>query len=266
VKPHNVMIDHEQRKLRLIDWGLAEFYHPGTEYNVRVASRYFKGPELLVGLRDYDYSLDLWSFGCMFAGMIFQKEPFFMGRDNNDQLVKIAKVLGTEDLRTYLEKYRLTLDPNFDSLLRDKVGRKSWRKFITEKNKHLVSEEALNLLDRCLQYDHQMRISCAEALAHPYFDPCRPTLTQLPIPLSQSLTTSSVSLSTPAPTSNTPTSSMVVFASSPSLSDTTISTQTSLLSSLDRDKEKQNSSVNPPPTKKKKNENGSDSSQATKSK
>jgi serine/threonine protein kinase len=28
VKPHNVMIDHEQRKLRLIDWGLAEFYHP----------------------------------------------------------------------------------------------------------------------------------------------------------------------------------------------------------------------------------------------
>ena len=40
VKPHNVMIDHELRKLRLIDWGLAEFYHPGKEYNnVRVASR-----------------------------------------------------------------------------------------------------------------------------------------------------------------------------------------------------------------------------------
>ncbi|CAL9218880.1 unnamed protein product, partial [Arabidopsis halleri] len=29
------MIDHELRKLRLIDWGLAEFYHPGKEYNVR---------------------------------------------------------------------------------------------------------------------------------------------------------------------------------------------------------------------------------------
>lgn len=53
VKPHNVMIDHEHRKLRLIDWGLAEFYHPGQEYNVRVASRYFKGPELLV---DYQVS------------------------------------------------------------------------------------------------------------------------------------------------------------------------------------------------------------------
>ncbi len=40
VKPHNVMIDHSKRKLRLIDWGLAEFYHPEQEYNVRVASRY----------------------------------------------------------------------------------------------------------------------------------------------------------------------------------------------------------------------------------
>jgi serine/threonine protein kinase len=51
VKPHNVMIDHSKRQLRLIDWGLAEFYHPGREYNVRVASRYYKGPELLVDLQ-----------------------------------------------------------------------------------------------------------------------------------------------------------------------------------------------------------------------
>lgn len=70
VKPHNVMIDHEKRTLRLIDWGLAEFYHPGRSYNVRVASRYFKGPELLVNLQEYDYSLDMWSLGCMFAGMV----------------------------------------------------------------------------------------------------------------------------------------------------------------------------------------------------
>jgi casein kinase II subunit alpha len=56
--------------LRLIDWGLAEFYHPGTDYNVRVASRYFKGPELLVDFQEYDYSLDMWSLGCMFASMV----------------------------------------------------------------------------------------------------------------------------------------------------------------------------------------------------
>uniref|UniRef100_A0A0A9XX56 non-specific serine/threonine protein kinase n=1 Tax=Lygus hesperus TaxID=30085 RepID=A0A0A9XX56_LYGHE len=75
IKPQNVMIDHQQRKLRIIDWGLAEFYHPHVEYHVRVASRYFKGPELLLNMRVYDYSLDLWSFGCMFAGMIFKIHP-----------------------------------------------------------------------------------------------------------------------------------------------------------------------------------------------
>jgi len=117
VKPHNVMIDHDKRELRLIDWGLAEFYHPKKEYNVRVASRYFKGPELLVDMRDYDYSLDMWSLGCMFAGMIFITHPFFHGRDNYDQLVRIAKVLGTDSLVEYLNKYKLTLDPQYDGLL-----------------------------------------------------------------------------------------------------------------------------------------------------
>ena len=70
VKPHNIMIDHEKKILRLIDWGLAEYYTPGTEYNVRVASRYFKGPELLVDHQTYDYSLDIWSLGAMFAGIV----------------------------------------------------------------------------------------------------------------------------------------------------------------------------------------------------
>ena len=54
-----------------------------------------QGPELLVDLQDYDYSLDLWSLGCTLAGMIFRKEPFFYGHDNADQLVKIARVRAT---------------------------------------------------------------------------------------------------------------------------------------------------------------------------
>lgn len=172
VKPHNVMIDHKQRKLRLIDWGLAEFYHRGTEYNVRVASRYFKGPELLVNMRDYDYSLDLWSLGCMMAGMIFRKEPFFVGRDNWDQLVKIAKVLGTNDLIKYLEKYDLTLDSQFDGIM-GRYTKKSWRRFVTEETKHLAHDDAINLLDSLLQYDHQLRPTAQEAMAHPYFAPIR---------------------------------------------------------------------------------------------
>ena len=172
VKPHNIMIDHEKRQLRLIDWGLAEFYHAGKEYNVRVASRYFKGPELLVDLQDYDYALDLWSLGCVFAGMIFRKEPFFNGHDNYDQLVRIAKVLGTQELHAYLNKYRIEFDPHLEALV-GRHSRKPWSKFVNADNQHLVTPEAIDFLDKLLRYDHQERITAKEAQKHPFFDPVR---------------------------------------------------------------------------------------------
>ncbi|CDR96782.1 casein kinase II, alpha chain (CK II), putative [Babesia bigemina] len=168
VKPHNVMIDHEKRELRLIDWGLAEFYHPEQEYNVRVASRYYKGPELLVDMKLYDYSLDIWSIGCMLAGMIFKKEPFFYGHDNYDQLVKIAKVLGTDDLHAYFEKYGLKMAPVYEEIL-GTYPRKPWSKFINAENQHLCVPEAIDLLDKMLVYDHTMRITPKDAMLHPFF-------------------------------------------------------------------------------------------------
>lgn len=170
VKPHNVMIDHEKRELRLIDWGLAEFYHPCQEYNVRVASRYFKGPELLVDYQCYDYSLDMWSLGCMLASMIFRKEPFFHGHDNYDQLVRIAKVLGTDELFEYIDKYQIELDPRFNDIL-GRHSRKRWERFIHTENQHLVTAEAIDFLDKLLRYDHAERLTAKEAMDHSYFFP-----------------------------------------------------------------------------------------------
>uniref|UniRef100_A0A3Q4GVU6 non-specific serine/threonine protein kinase n=1 Tax=Neolamprologus brichardi TaxID=32507 RepID=A0A3Q4GVU6_NEOBR len=159
VKPHNVMIDHQLRKLRLIDWGLAEFYHPSQEYNVRVASRYFKGPELLVDYQMYDYSLDMWSLGCMLASMIFQKEPFFHGQDNYDQ-VPVTQIFIRDETKE---------GPHFTR--RFQQSRKRWEQFVQTENQHLVSPEALDLLDKLLRYDHQQRLTATEAMEHPYFYP-----------------------------------------------------------------------------------------------
>jgi len=172
VKPHNVMIDHRRKKLRLIDWGLAEFYHPTKEYNVRVASRYFKGPELLVNMRRYDYSLDIWSFGCQLAGMLFIKHPFFHGRDNTDQLVKICKILGTEGLFAYLDKYCIKLDDRFDGLL-EGYPRIDFKRFVDSQNEQNCTKEALELLGACLQYDHQARPTCKEAMKFAFFEGVR---------------------------------------------------------------------------------------------
>lgn len=172
VKPHNIMIDHNKRQLKLIDWGLAEFYKPGTNYNVGVASRYYKGPELLVDDEYYTYSLDIWSTGAMMAGMIFHRDPFFHGWDNYDQLIKIVKILGTKDLVKYVEKYKIEMEPE----LKKQVTRHNARpfsRFVFKDVKDIVSAEALDLLSKMLKFDPIERILPCEALMHDYFEPVR---------------------------------------------------------------------------------------------
>lgn len=118
VKPLNIVIDHQAKELRLIDWGLADFYIPEKEYNVRVASRYYKGPELLVDDKLYHYSLDIWSLGCTMAGMIFKVDTFFKGSDNFDQLIRIMRVLGEDDLHEYVHRYNLKIPRDAKKLMK----------------------------------------------------------------------------------------------------------------------------------------------------
>ena len=55
IKPGNVLMNLRDESAVIVDWGLADFYHPGKRFNCRVASRYFKAPELLLGNNYYDY-------------------------------------------------------------------------------------------------------------------------------------------------------------------------------------------------------------------
>lgn len=87
--------------------------------------------------------------------MIFRKEPFFHGQSNSDQLVKIAKVLGTDDLFDYLDKYEIELDTQYDDII-GRFPKKPWHSFITTENQRFVSNEAIDFLDKLLRYDHQV--------------------------------------------------------------------------------------------------------------
>ena len=145
IKPQNIMYDYERSQMRVIDWGLAEFYIPNQKYNVRVASRYYKGPELLVDDTRYHYSLDIWSAGCSMAEIIFKRDPFFYGEDNQDQLIKIAKIMGTDGLLDYLKKYNLSLSSYFNQRL-DRFPSKPLKSFIDSENRHLATEDAIDLL------------------------------------------------------------------------------------------------------------------------
>ncbi|KAL3792803.1 hypothetical protein HJC23_002610 [Cyclotella cryptica] len=175
--------------LMLVDLGLADFYLPGKEYNVRVASRHYKSPELLIGYCHYDYAIDMWSVGCMLAGLLFRREPFFRGKDNEDQLGKIVSVLGTRDFLPYVRKCNVRLSPEMraaigkycavalsgekDTVSSSNVGRrKPWLSFLSP-TCPIPSSEALDLLDKLLVYDHEQRWTAREALGHSFFDEVR---------------------------------------------------------------------------------------------
>ena len=82
--------------------------------------------------------------------------------------MKITKVLGTDELYAYLEKYDIELDSNYDDIL-GRYPRKPWSRFITSENQRYISNEAIDFLDKLLRYDHQERLTAREAQDHPYF-------------------------------------------------------------------------------------------------
>ena len=179
VKPRNVLINRAQRTTTLIDLGLADFYLPSqqTNYNVRVASRHYKSPELLVGHEAYDYAIDIWGVGCILAGLLLRKEPFFRGKDNMDQLGTIVAVLGTTDFHMYMSRYKLKMTPEIREVIAQKTlrggGKKQdWTSFVTD-DSFLPCAEGIDLLSKLLRYDPDQRLTAKQAMQHPFFDPVR---------------------------------------------------------------------------------------------
>ena len=178
-QPVSAALAGERNSLMLVDLGLADFYLPGQRYNVRVASRHYKAPELLVGNEYYDYAVDLWGVGCILAGLLFRREPFFRGRDNVDQLAKIVSVLGPNDLRDYCRRVGIDLSTELNAAVlkySSRAGpngsRRPWREFVTGSCPE-PGNDALDLLDRLLVYDHLERYTAREAMAHHFFDDVR---------------------------------------------------------------------------------------------
>ncbi|GKY97898.1 hypothetical protein MPSEU_000747800 [Mayamaea pseudoterrestris] len=185
VKPRNVLINrgnhivgkgmqpHHHRPLVLIDLGLSDFYSLHQRYNVRVASRHYKSPELLVGYEYYHYSLDFWSLGCVLVGLLLRREPFFRGKDNVDQLAKIVAVLGTNDLIAYMQRYQIPITSDIQSIIqKHSTTRRDWASMVAA-DCPMPGLDALDLLDKLLVYDHEGRLTAKQAMEHPYFDSVR---------------------------------------------------------------------------------------------
>ena len=189
IKPYNVLINTRTLQVRVIDWGISDYFHPNKRFSSDIGTIPFQPPEMLLEYVHYNTSFDIWSTGCMFAEMMFQRKNFFRTkREKKDAslytpqelrnfgyyelLDDIAQVLGTEDLLNYAEKIKDEI--NVDKL--NFVGsykRKPLMSFKNEKNAHLVDPLLVDLLEKIFVYEPGQRPTASEALGHPYFDEIR---------------------------------------------------------------------------------------------
>ncbi|KAG0418716.1 putative cell division protein kinase [Dictyocoela roeselum] len=58
-----------------------------------VVTLWYRPPEILLGSMDYDYGVDMWSYGCIVAELLI-KDVLLRGNGEIDQLNKIIKAFG----------------------------------------------------------------------------------------------------------------------------------------------------------------------------
>lgn len=57
-------------------------YRPLTR---KVVTLWYRAPELLIKIRDYGESVDIWSIGCIIAELLRQGNPLFQGNSEVHQ-------------------------------------------------------------------------------------------------------------------------------------------------------------------------------------
>lgn len=161
LKPQNLLINRKM-ELKLGDFGLARaFGVPVNTFSNEVVTLWYRAPDVLLGSRTYSTSIDIWSCGCIFAEMI-TGVPLFRGRDNQDQLLHIMRIVGTPDDRT-LRKIA-TESPEIQLKPYPRYPKIPFSQVIPK-----ASPLAIDLLEALLQFDPSKRITAEEALRHPYF-------------------------------------------------------------------------------------------------
>lgn len=130
--------------------------------NSQVVTLWYRAPDVLLGSRTYSTSIDIWSVGCIFAEMI-TGYPLFRGRDNNDQLVQIMKIVGTPSDAT-LQQIKMNSPEIQIKQPLSKHPKQPLHAIVPK-----APRDAINLLEHLLQFEPNRRYDANEALAHPYF-------------------------------------------------------------------------------------------------
>ncbi|KAL9933988.1 hypothetical protein V8E36_007070 [Tilletia maclaganii] len=160
LKTSNVLMNNSGR-VKLADFGLARLFgDPVGDMTTLVVTLWYRAPELLLGAKEYDTAIDLWSVGCIF-GELMLKEPLFTGKNESDQIVKIVRLLGMPSEQSWPGHQELPEAKSLSKVVPSKSTLRSKFRYCTD--------SCLDLLQSLLTYDPAQRITAAEALQHPYF-------------------------------------------------------------------------------------------------
>ena len=166
LKPSNILIKKENWQVKLADFGLSRVYSiPIRPYTKEVLTLWYRAPEMILGIANYAIGLDMWSLGCIFAELYFQR-PIFHGDSEIDQLFKFMRVFGTFN-EVILPGYKAFPYFNKDFPFWKGCG---LRNYVNQKTHIPMDDVAFDLLEKLLVVDPVKRISCREALQHPYFN------------------------------------------------------------------------------------------------
>jgi serine/threonine protein kinase len=87
--------------LKLADFGLARASGiPVKNYTHEVVTLWYRPPDVLLGSKHYNTTIDIWSVGCIFAEMVNLK-PLFPGNSDQDELKRIFKVTGSPSVEKW---------------------------------------------------------------------------------------------------------------------------------------------------------------------
>ena len=154
------MLINREGVLKLADFGLARaFGIPVKNFTHEVVTLWYRAPDILMGSKDYNTSVDIWSVGCIFAEIV-TKRPLFPGKNEEDQLTKIFKIRGTPTTEEW---------PGIQDLAGYKSDFPIFEKDDLSKHVPGLDQEGLELLEQMLIHDPTKRISAKDALKHPFF-------------------------------------------------------------------------------------------------
>jgi cyclin-dependent kinase-like len=160
IKPENILIS-KNGTLKLCDFGFARTLSVGGKYTDYVATRWYRGPELLVGDVEYTKGVDIWAVGCIFAE-VSNGMPLFPGESDVDQLAHIMRCFGRLTTRQVQTFRRNPLYVGVE-LPAPKDQEPLDARFPT------VPRPWLQFLKCCLKPDPEQRESCTALMNLPYF-------------------------------------------------------------------------------------------------